>query len=199
MYRHEHEEARRDGELNGATRNTLTASSPYSPTRASPYNNPYHPPPPTAPHIPEPYTYPTSVVEPPKYYNGAYTTPAAAAPYPPRSPASHAHPRRSSLTQSPRMATMASPPHVRHNGVVVIGGSPAAIPPPVATTPGRPADPMAMSSILSSADPLPKPTPPPNVPKPRKPARQSVAASLEFPPNERPTANPRRARRSRNS
>ncbi|PBP26588.1 putative DNA helicase ino-80 [Diplocarpon rosae] len=127
------------------------------------------------PQAREPYTYPTSVVEPLKYYNGAYTTPAAA-PYPPRSPATHAHPRRSSLTLSPRMATMASP-NMRHNGVVM--GSPGAIPPPVATTPARPADPMAMSSILSSADPLPKPTPPLNLTKPRKQARQSVAAMTE--------------------
>ncbi|KAI6715998.1 hypothetical protein JHW43_001495 [Diplocarpon mali] len=242
MYRHEHEEARRDSEVNGAIRNTFAATSPYSPTKVSPYSNSYHPPPPTAPHISdppastspraltassyqsdrdyqptpasnnryydptsdsserrpaesvgweaqqqqtqtqsqtpqtrEPYTYPTSAGEPPKYYNGSYPNPAAPS-YSPRSPASHAHPRRSSVTQSPRMATMASP-NVSHNGVVM--GSPAAVPPPVATTPSRPADPMAMSSILSSADPLPKPTPPPDVPKPRKQSRQSIAAMTE--------------------
>jgi DNA helicase INO80 len=41
-------------------------------------------------------------------------------------------------------------------------------------TPSRPADPMAFSSILSSADPVPKPTLTPVAPKPRKLSRQSI-------------------------
>ncbi|EKD13015.1 Putative DNA helicase ino-80 [Drepanopeziza brunnea f. sp. 'multigermtubi' MB_m1] len=126
------------------------------------------------PQTRESYKYPSSTSE--SYHNsGTYASPAAPS-YPPRSPGSHAHPRRSSITQSPRISTMASPT-VRHNGVVM--GSPAVSAPPVATTPSRPADPMAMSSILSNADPIPKPTPPPSVPKPRKPARQSIAAMAE--------------------
>ncbi|KAG4424987.1 putative DNA helicase ino80 [Cadophora malorum] len=130
------------------------------------------------PQTREPYSYPPSSVEPSKHYNGAYTSPAAPS-YPPRSPVSHAHPRRSSITQSPRMATMASPT-LRHNGVVM--GTPVNDPAPVATTPSRPADPMAFSSILSNADPSPKPTPPATVMKhPRKASRHSETHAT-FPP-----------------
>ncbi|KAH7360833.1 SNF2 family N-terminal domain-containing protein [Rhexocercosporidium sp. MPI-PUGE-AT-0058] len=125
----------------------------------------------------QPYVYPSSSVEPSKYYNGTYTSPAAPS-YPPRSPVSHAHPRRSSITQSPRMAPMTSPT-MRHNGVVM--GAPVQEPPPVATTPSRPVDPMSFSSILSNAEPSPKSTPPPTVLKlTRKPSRhlaEAVAAT----------------------
>ena len=95
------------------------------------------------------------------------------------------------------MATMASPT-LRHNGVVM--GTPVNDPAPVATvrqdnstnstrhtklfyqTPSRPADPMAFSSILSNADPSPKPTPPATVMKhPRKASRHSETHAT-FPP-----------------
>lgn len=46
--------------------------------------------------------------------------------------------------------------------------------PVAATPPSRPADPMSFSSILSSADPIPKPTPTPTVTKPRKASRPSI-------------------------
>ena len=42
------------------------------------------------------------------------------------------------------------------------------------STPSRPADPMAFSSILSSADPVPKPAPTPTVTKVRKSAKKSA-------------------------
>ncbi|CZT51771.1 related to DNA-dependent ATPase DOMINO B [Rhynchosporium secalis] len=117
------------------------------------------------------YGHPNSV-EPLDTYRANYTSPGAA--YPPRSPVSHAHPRRSSILQSPRMSTMASPT-MRHNGVVM--GAPVHEPSPVATTPNRP-DPMSFSSILTNADPSPKSTPPPSKSKPsRKPSRSVVDAA----------------------
>ncbi|TVY80277.1 putative DNA helicase INO80 [Lachnellula suecica] len=137
----------------------------------------------------EPYSYPTSSVDPPKYYgrqNGAYTSPVVAT-FPPRSPISHSHPQAHPVSQSPSMATMASPV-LRHNGVVLGAPIKTESPAPATVradlskfniqrkyanhfghqTPSRPADPMAFSSILSNADPPPKPTPPPVVAKPRK-------------------------------
>ncbi|KAA8567523.1 hypothetical protein EYC84_007999 [Monilinia fructicola] len=118
-------------------------------------------------------------------YNGAYKSPVTTH-FPPQSPPiSHAHPqgRVPSATQSPRVSTMESPVS-RHNG---IGGGPVKQERPVvkqepvpASTPSRPADPMAFSSILSSAapeptpTPKPQPTPTPIVSKPRKPSRQTV-------------------------
>jgi chromatin-remodeling ATPase INO80 len=137
----------------------------------------------------EAYAYPSGSVEPSKYYNGTYTSPVAPT-FPPQSPVSHSHPqpRRPSI-QSPSMAAMASP-SLRHNGA---GGSikqEASVAPSVCDSQfeeprhkinkydhqptSRPADPMAFSSILSSADPVPKPSTPPTVTKPRKPSRQSV-------------------------
>ncbi|KAH6719705.1 putative DNA helicase INO80 [Leptodontidium sp. MPI-SDFR-AT-0119] len=69
---------------------------------------------------------------------------------------------------------------MRHNGVVM--GTPVHEPPPVATTPSRPADPMAFSSILSNADPSPKSTPPPTVLKlTRKPSRHLAEPAAATP------------------
>ncbi|TVY27764.1 putative DNA helicase [Lachnellula hyalina] len=128
----------------------------------------------------EPYPYPTTSVEPPKYpshQNGAFTSPITSN-FPPRSPISHSHPQARTISQSPRLAPMASPV-VRHNGVslgatVKNEAQVKADPLPPVTTPSRPADPMAFSSILSSADPPPKPKPTPVVAKPRKASKNSL-------------------------
>ncbi|KAI9645742.1 putative DNA helicase ino80 [Ciborinia camelliae] len=127
------------------------------------------------------------------HYQGAYKSPVNTH-FPPRSPISHAHPpgRVPSVTQSPRIATMESPV-TRHNGIG--GGSvkqerPVIKQEPVpASTPSRPADPMAFSSILSSAapepapTPKPQPTPTPIVSKPRKPSRQAMPTFKPDPPS----------------
>jgi DNA helicase INO80 len=140
----------------------------------------------------EPYAYPAAPAEPPKFYNSAYTSPVNAN-FPPQSPISHAHPQRPSSisqSQSPRMASMASPV-ARQNGAGVGGpvvkqepAAPAAVCAlPIQSannasnvhnhqTPSRPADPMAFSSILSNAEPAPQLTPTPAVAKPRKPSRE---------------------------
>jgi chromatin-remodeling ATPase INO80 len=68
----------------------------------------------------EPYTYPRASAEPPKYYNGTYSSPVAAT-FPPRSPISHSHPQTRPISQSPRMAPVS--PVVRPNGAAM-GGSP---------------------------------------------------------------------------
>ena len=65
----------------------------------------------------EPYIYPQGPPEPPKYYNGNYTSPVAST-FPPRSPISHSHPQR--ISPSPRMASVTSPV-TRHNGVNIGG------------------------------------------------------------------------------
>ncbi|RAL68760.1 hypothetical protein DID88_007454 [Monilinia fructigena] len=133
------------------------------------------------------------------HYNGAYKSPVNTH-FPPRSPPiSHAHPqgRVPSVTQSPRVPTMESPVS-RQNG---IGGGPVKQerpvvkqePVPASTTPNRPADPMAFSSILSSAapeptpTPKPQPTPTPIVSKPRKPLRQP-APTLKPDPSTAPSS-----------
>ena len=94
-------------------------------------------------------------------------------------------------------------PAVRHNGLHVGGpvikqesAAPVVVniasPNPVLVTtdlqnnqtPSRPADPMAFSSILSSADPVPPraPTPTPVAAKLRKPSRQSMASVTKVEP-----------------
>ena len=80
------------------------------------------------------HAYPAAV-EPPKFYNGSYTSPVSST-FPPRSPISHAHPpRHSSISQSPSLPPMASPV-ARTNGVAIGGAvvkqEPA--PPPVVRT-----------------------------------------------------------------
>ncbi|PQE32041.1 hypothetical protein CJF32_00001644 [Rutstroemia sp. NJR-2017a WRK4] len=129
----------------------------------------------------------STVDGPSKFYNNTYTSPVTAH-FPPRSPISHAHPqgRVGSVTQSPRMATMGSPGGKQNGAAVghglaherpVIKTEPA----PPASTPSRPADPMAFSSILSSAapEPAPQPTPTPAEPKQRKPSRPPPAPKVE--------------------
>ncbi|ESZ93284.1 putative DNA helicase INO80 [Sclerotinia borealis F-4128] len=130
------------------------------------------------------------------HYNGTYKSPVNTH-FPPRSPISHAHPqgRVPPVTQSPRVPTMESPVS-RNNGS--IGGGPVKQERPVikqepipASTPSRVADPMAFSSILSSAapepTPKPQPTPTPIISKPRKPSRQTMP-SLKPDPSPAPSS-----------
>jgi DNA helicase INO80 len=68
----------------------------------------------------EPYTYPQASSEPPKYYNGTYTSPVTST-FQPRSPISHSHPHTRPISQSPGMAPIS--PIMRHNGTA--GGGPS--------------------------------------------------------------------------
>ncbi|QSZ30479.1 hypothetical protein DSL72_000033 [Monilinia vaccinii-corymbosi] len=148
-------------------------------------------------------SYPYQQTQPPQpsaelqlnHHSGSYRSPVNTH-FPPRSPISHAHPqgRIPSVTQSPRMPTMESPVG-RHNGIggaIVRQERPVVKQEPIpASTPSRPADPMAFSSILSSAapEPTPKPqsTPTPIVFKPRNPLRQTMP-SLKPDPSPAPSS-----------
>ncbi|EHK98086.1 putative DNA helicase INO80 [Glarea lozoyensis 74030] len=71
---------------------------------------------------------------------------------------------------------------MRHNGAGVGGPSIKQEAPVAASTPTRPADPMAFSSILSNAEPAPQPTPSAAISKPRKAAKQSPPQPPEHEP-----------------
>ncbi|RDL40476.1 p-loop containing nucleoside triphosphate hydrolase [Venustampulla echinocandica] len=138
----------------------------------------------------DPYTFPPPSADAPKYYNGSHTSPVSST-FPPPSPISHSHPQGRPVSQSPSAAAMASPV-ARQNGVAMAGPSlkqepavPTTVrvshprPPKIShlrgsQTPSRTADPMSFSSILSSAEPPPKPTLTPTVTKGRKPSKQPL-------------------------
>jgi hypothetical protein len=61
----------------------------------------------------EAYSYPSTTAQSTKYYNGTYSSPADVPYGGPRSPISHSHP----ISQSPGMATIASPIARQSNGV----------------------------------------------------------------------------------
>ncbi|KAG9247624.1 SNF2 family helicase/ATPase-like protein [Calycina marina] len=151
----------------------------------------------------EPYVYPPSSTEPPKYYNTNYTSPINTH-LPPHSPITHGHPQRmpSISSQSPRPTTTTSPV-LRHNGMNM-GGGPQILYEPARQdslakqepqpslsmeynqpnaaeinthqTPSRASNPMDFSSILSNADPPAKAMPPANASKARKSAKKSALA-----------------------
>ncbi|KAL3419482.1 snf2 family helicase atpase [Phlyctema vagabunda] len=137
------------------------------------------------------YKYPASSVEPPRYYNGPYGSPVTASfPPPPQSPVSHSHPpaQATALPHSPRTNAMSSP--VRSNGTSVAAPVIATEPVAAVSTPSRPADPMAFSSILSNSEPAPPP-PPPQAPAPPEPKLPTVSVAKPS-KKSRASATPRR-------
>ncbi|KAI9746595.1 MAG: putative DNA helicase ino80 [Claussenomyces sp. TS43310] len=123
----------------------------------------------------EVYSYPSTTGESSKFQNGTYTSPVTSTFGAPRSPVSHSHPtnRVDSRSQSPGMATLSSPTIRQVNGLGPSSGYSESIASPSKVN--RPADPMSFSSILTSAEPAPEPTPTPVVIKePRRLSRPAI-------------------------
>ncbi|POR32033.1 Putative DNA helicase INO80 [Tolypocladium paradoxum] len=125
----------------------------------------------------EPYPYSQPADQRTSYYNGTYSSPRGSSYNRPRSPLSHSHPNLPAGSLSPpgRQSQMTSPTQ-RHappasatstaNGSSALpsvmmsepgAASPSKPAPSSTNTPGRAADPMSFSNILSSSEPAPKP------------------------------------------